>query len=238
MSATVNTVLITGANRGIGLALAKHYLALGCEVIALYRNEDTSQELLALQQDNPALHPLKCDVAHDASVRAAAALCGIQYDSLDVVINNAGVLPGGETSLADVTPETMISAFDTNVAGPLRITKAFLPLLKSGSAKVLVNISSVMGSNARTSRPSSLSYRVSKAALTMLTTSAAAELTTYGITAFSVHPGWVKTDMGGANAEITTEQSVDGITALVARAALDASLSGAFLNYDGTVMPF
>ena len=167
------TVLITGANKGLGRETARRLLELGHDVWIGSRDPDRGREAA----EALGAHPLTIDVTDDASVAAAAdQLAGETGGSLDVLVNNAGI-SGGQTDVAEVTAADVRAVHDVNVLGPVRTVRAFLPLLRRAPAGVVVNVSSGLGSHAATSDPDRIestfqapAYTSSKAALNMLTT--------------------------------------------------------------------
>lgn len=222
------TVLVTGANRGIGLEFTTQLKAQGYEVIGTARSPDKAAELKAL-----GVQVLALDVTEKASVDAlAAALAGVE---IDLLINNAGI--GGHlgASFQETDFEQIGTTFDVNSIGPMRVTQALLPNVLAGKGKTVVQISSTMGSIANNSG-SYYGYRASKAALNMLNSSLALELADDGVTAIVMHPGWVKTRMGGAGAQITPQDSVAGMLKVIS--ALTPSDTGRFLDYQGNELPW
>ncbi len=214
-------VLITGANRGIGRALAKEYSRQGWEVCATARRPETLDGLAGIS-------PLMLDVCDDASVLAARASLG--WDRLDVLINNAAIFPGeGNEDFTNLDLAWFRDAFDCNVLGPARVIKAFLPLLQNSPGARIVNISSGAGSLSEKEDSLYYPYSVSKAALNMLTRGLAAEFREIIVTALS--PGWVQTEMGGDNAPLTPRESAQSLFRTIA--ALTPEQSGRFLGRDG-----
>ncbi|MDI3285517.1 SDR family oxidoreductase [Polyangium sp. 15x6] len=227
-------VVITGANRGIGLELARRYLERGDHVDAGVRNPESAHDLAALGKGaSGRLRVLACDVVDDASVRAFAAALGDV--PVDVLINNAGVM-GKWLSLADLDFQDVTRTFDTNAVGTLRVTSALLPHLRRSSVRKVVNMSSRMGSIAENTDGGAYAYRMSKAGLNMATKSMSIDLRGENFTVVSLHPDWVKTDMGGANAPMSVEESVTGIMKLVDR--LSRAESGGFYHFRGDPIPW
>lgn len=219
--------VITGANRGIGLALTRQLTERGEEVIATARNPVEATELVAL---GGRVVPL--DVTSEDSVKEFAAALG--NGSIDVLINNAGMLVND--ALGGLDFDGMKRTFDTNAVGPLRVLEAVLRQVKaSGGAKV-VNISSRMGSIEENSSGGAYSYRMSKAALNMAVSSAAIDLKDAGVTVIGVHPGWVQTDMGGPNAQVAVDDSAAALLATID--GLTPSDTGRFLDRDGGAIPW
>ena len=204
MSKQLN-VLITGANRGIGLALTRAYLERGDRVAATCRLPAKAGELHALKDTyRDDLLIIRIDVNLGRSVTAGAEQAQEHFPRLDVLINNAGVAPGrAQESLETLEMTQVRDAFETNALGPLRTTRAFLPLLRKSKQPRVVNVSSGIGSLSR--KPPEkhhYAYAASKAALNMFTRISAAEFKGESICIVAVTPGWVRTDMGGSDAEI------------------------------------
>ncbi len=223
------TILITGANRGIGLELAKQYAAAGDTVIRAMRGADTAE--------GPLGEALPLDVTSDTSVAALAqALAG---RPIDLLINNAGII-GPELarqSGVEMDFAGFLTTLDVNTLGPLRVTQALLPNLRAaGGAKVAV-VSSRMGQldpGDFGGTSGFVAYRASKAAVNKVFQCLAADLRGEGIAVAMLHPGYVRTDMGGAGADIEPAESAGGIRKVLA--ALDLASTGRFRAYDGTAL--
>jgi len=227
----MHTVLITGANRGIGLEFCRQYAAEGWRVLACSRDPDKADALAKLAALYPgliALHTL--DVADHARIERLAQELG--GESIDLLINNAGVYPDSDTlGFGHTDYAEWLQAFRINTMAPLKMAETFAPHLARGKQKVIVAITSKMGSIADNAGGGSYLYRSSKAALNMVVKSLAIDLKPGGITAVVFHPGWVQTDMGGPNAMIPAAQSVSGMRQMIGR--LTAADSGKFFGYDG-----
>ena len=232
----MNTTLITGANRGIGLEFCRQYAADGWRVLACCRYPEKSDELNKLVSENPGLiNVYALDVADHVEIdRLAQALAG---ESIDLLINNAGIYPEsdkggfGHTDYAE-----WIQAFRINTMAPLKMAEAFAAQIARGRLKTIVTITSKMGSIADNSGGGSYLYRSSKAAVNMVVKSLSVDLQPLGIIAVVFHPGWVKTDMGGANAMLSPGQSVSGMRQVISR--LVPADSGKFFGYDGKAIPW
>ncbi|HZV56104.1 MAG TPA: SDR family oxidoreductase [Sphingobium sp.] len=223
------TILITGANRGIGLELARQYAAAGDTVIRAMRGADKADGALG--------EALPLDVTSDTSVAALAqALTG---RPIDLLINNAGVIgpdmarqTGFEMDFAG-----FLSTLDVNTLGPLRVTQALLPNLRAARGAKVAVVSSRMGQfdSGDFGGPSGfVAYRASKAAVNKVFQCLAADLRGEGIAVAMLHPGYVRTDMGGAGADIEPADSARGIRAVLA--GLDLASTGRFMAYDGTAL--
>lgn len=225
------SVLITGAGRGIGLEFARQYLEDGWRVLATCRNPKASSGLAALKGDIQ-LHPL--DVADHASIEALAAT--LRKESIDVLINNAGIYGPRSAALRRIGYDEWAEVFRVNVMGPLKVSEAFLDHVARSEMKRIVALTSKMGSMADNHSGGSYIYRSSKAALNATMKSLAVDLAPRGILVGILHPGWVRTDMGGPGALIEPSVSVAGLRQAIA--GLSPETSGAFLNYDGSPIPW
>jgi NAD(P)-dependent dehydrogenase (short-subunit alcohol dehydrogenase family) len=225
---------VTGGNRGIGLEICRQLAERGVRVILTARSAKAGQEALAKlagMKLPPEFYPL--DVTSEQSIKALQDLLEKTFGRVDVLINNAGIISDDDTSGLTVKLATVRETVETNALAPLRLAQAFAPLLKKSSRARIINVSSGMGSFSNMDSDHA-AYRISKAALNAASTILAAELR--GVAAVnSVCPGWVRTDMGGANAERDVAQGADGIVWL----ALDApqELTGNFLR-DRKVIPW
>jgi NAD(P)-dependent dehydrogenase (short-subunit alcohol dehydrogenase family) len=222
------TVLITGANRGIGLELARAYAADGWSVIGACRNPGAATDLAAI--DGVELCPL--DVNDANSIAAMAE----RYKGrpVDVLLNNAGII-GGRGMLAEIDYAAWADTMETNLFGPIRIAEAMKDNVLSSDRKQMAFISSKMGSLAECTGGSYI-YRSSKAALNMAVKCLSLEFVGNGLTAVMFHPGHVRTDMGGASAPVLPVESATGIKSVID--GLSPSDNGRFFNYDGTELPW
>jgi NAD(P)-dependent dehydrogenase (short-subunit alcohol dehydrogenase family) len=210
------TVLVTGASRGLGLEFCKQYAAEGWEVLACCRHPERADKLAGIA--NVRLLPL--DVTEFAQIDRLAGIYG------DSAGHGFGQLDYGAWT----------RTLAINAQAPVKMAEAFLPHLQRGRMKRLVSISSQMGSIADNGSGGSILYRTSKAALNAGMKSLSIDLKDLGIGVFILHPGWVKTDMGGPNALIDVEKSVTGMRRVIADATLRQS--GSFLKYDGSILPW
>jgi NAD(P)-dependent dehydrogenase (short-subunit alcohol dehydrogenase family) len=225
----MSTVLVTGANRGLGLEFVRQYAEAGDRVIAASRQpEAPALAAIAARAEGRVATP-EVDVADDASVAALKATVGDQ--PIDIVIANAGVMgPERQHRAGDLDLPGWLQTLSVNTLGPMRTAQAFLPNLKAGQGKRLIAITSGMGSTAETGG-GYFAYRASKAALNNAWRNLALALRGDAITAVAMSPGWVKTDMGGAGAELTPEQSVTAMRRLIA--GFSARDSGRFVGVKG-----
>ncbi|WP_133501576.1 SDR family oxidoreductase [Cognatilysobacter terrigena] len=229
-------VLITGANRGIGLEYVRQLLARGDHVIATARHPGQAHDLNRLVAEHPGrLHVLPLDVMDPkAEVEIARELPLVLGDErLHLLINNAGLLHSGER-FGHVPAKNLEDSFRTNAMGPFLLAQAVAPLLADGAK--IANMTSQLGSIANTTRFGTPTYNISKAALNMVTRLLAAALADRGIAVVSLHPGWVQTDMGGAGAPVTPSQSVEGLLRVIDK--LDVAHSGSFVDWQGTPLPW
>lgn len=229
-------VLVTGANRGIGLEYVRQLLARGDHVIATARHPAQAHELNRLVAEHPGrLHVLPLDVMDPkAEAEIARELPLVLGDErLHLLINNAGILHSGER-FGHVPAANLEDSFRTNAMGPFLLAQALAPRLADGAK--IANMSSQLGSIANTSRFGTPTYCISKAALNMATRLLAAALAERGITVVSLHPGWVQTDMGGERAPVAPADSVAGLLRVID--ALDLTRSGSFLDWQGEVLPW
>ncbi|ADE10632.1 SDR family oxidoreductase [Sideroxydans lithotrophicus] len=231
-----NTMLITGANRGIGLEFVRQYAADGWRVLACCRHPDKSVALTELAKQHPGqvmIHAL--DVADHAQIEQLAKV--LSNEAIDLLMNNAGVYPAsdkngfGRTDYAE-----WMTAFSINAMAPLKMVEAFVDQIARSRRKLIVTITSQMGSVADNSSGGSYLYRSSKAAANIVVKSLAIDLKDKGITAVAFNPGWVKTDMGGPNAMIPVEQSVADMRRVISRLGL--ADSGKFIGNDGIEIPW
>lgn len=224
------TVMITGANRGLGLEFTRQYLEDGWDVIATCRNPASAESLNALS-GNVEVHAMAVD--DDKSIAALAEK--LSGRTIDVLINNAGVM-GNRESFGDFDSDSWMAVLRTNVVAPLKVAEAFVEHVAGSDHKKLVTVSSKMGSMADNSSGGAYVYRSSKAGVNAAMRSLHFELTPRGVSTCVLHPGWVRTDMGGPNGLIDAPESVSGMRSVIA--ALDEGKSGRFWNYDGSEIPW
>lgn len=223
--------LVTGANRGLGLELVRQLLGRHCHVIAACRQPGKATALTTLAGDHPGrLHVLPLDIADPRSRAALVRELPLVTDEepLHLLVNNAGVLRGGER-FGQVAPVDLDASFHTNAAGPFLLTQALAPRLAEGG--VVANISSEVGSIGLRQEFRTPSYAIGKAAQNMATSLLSQAFAAQGVVVVALHPGWVRTDMGGTGADIDAATSVAGMRRVLA--AANASHNGKFLNYGG-----
>jgi NAD(P)-dependent dehydrogenase (short-subunit alcohol dehydrogenase family) len=232
----MNRMLITGASRGIGQALARRYLAAGWKVFGSCRNLEAAGIRELQSEFGERFAALSFDVRDGGAVRQAARETAAMEDGLELLINNAGIAPQEPGHGAAEVDETQLSlAFDVNVLGPLRVLKAFYPLLEKGRDPKVVMISSIVGSMGLTRGGGSIPYCVSKASLNMLTLLMHFRLREKGIPIAAVHPGWVRTDMGGQGGELSPEESAGALAEVIERLSLDSPV---YMDYRGKELPW
>jgi len=226
----MESVLITGANRGIGYALAKALVTTDFRVFAGCRKTENTVSLQKLgAAHGDLLQVLPLDVSSDESVATAADTL---EGRVDVIVNNAGVMPErGDEKLTNIDFDHFRDAFEINVLGCARVIRSFLPHLRRSNRPRILNLSSGLGSISERDNFSYYAYAVSKAALNMLTRSLAFELAPEGITIVAISPGWVRTDMGGDDASISAEESANAL--IEAIQGIGPNLNGQFLDRFG-----
>jgi NAD(P)-dependent dehydrogenase (short-subunit alcohol dehydrogenase family) len=224
------TVLITGANRGIGLELTRQYAADGWSVIACCRKPKEAKALLAVKGE-VELRPL--DVSKPASIAKLKA--ALANRPIDVLLNNAGIY-GQRGGFGKTDAKDFLATVQVNTLAPLLVSEALLGNLTRGAQKKIASITSKMGSIGDGPGGGGYAYRASKTALNMVMANAAAELKGKGIMTVVLHPGWVQTDMGGRNAPVKIPDSAAGIRKVIA--GLTPATSGRFYNYDGAPLPW
>ncbi|ALG67149.1 SDR family oxidoreductase [Beggiatoa leptomitoformis] len=229
MQIVKRNALVTGANRGLGLETCKQLAALGIQVILTCRDAVKGEAVvkqLCLQGLDIVFHPL--DVTSDDSVATLKQFVENQYGKLDILVNNAGIFPDSRTANAfDSTVESLRTGMETNTYGAFRLCQAFIPLMQKKGYGRVVNVSSGMGQLSAMSGGFP-SYRLSKTALNAVTRIFANETQEHNILVNSVCPGWVRTDMGGAEAERDVSQGVETIVWLAT--LIDGSETGKFFR--------
>lgn len=225
--------LISGANRGIGLALSRALVERGCFVFVGARRPGEADELQTLAHEQPQFcSVVELDVTDPASVAACVERVKSGGEALDVLINNAAVfLEEGREALAELEVELFDHTFAVNVTGVARLTQACLTLLLRSQSPAIVNISSGAGSISDKNSHSYYCYGASKAALNHFTVGLAHELRSKNVVVTAISPGWVRTKMGGEDAELSAEESAGAIADTILK--LTSKDSGCFLNRFG-----
>ena len=225
-------VLITGANRGIGLEMCRQYAAAGDEVIACARNPDGASELNELASAG-RVQVQQMDMADFDSIARARARIG--DTPIDIVINNAGAVGGAHQAIDDVDIDEWHQTLNVNTIAPLLVARAFKPnLVASGDGK-LMNITSQLGASTWP-MGGMLIYSTTKAALSKVAQILAIDWKDQPVTVALMHPGWVKTDMGGPHAQLTVEDSASGIRSVIA--GMTRADSGKFYKWNGEIHPW
>lgn len=227
----MSTVLITGANRGIGLALAKAYAERGDTVLACCRDPQSAKDLQALAATRPVtILPLRVDRGESVAALARE----LASATIDILVNNAGV-SAGPTEKQTATRMDFAAwaeAHNVNTMGPVRVMQALLPQLKRAKKPRVMTITSQLGALSLDATFAH-AYSATKAALNKFMRLAAIDLRAEGIAVAVIHPGWVKTDMGGPGAQIGPAESAAGIVRVIDRLTLESS--GRFFKWDGTL---
>lgn len=224
------SIFITGVSRGLGLGLTKHYLELGHKVFG------TTRKITSALPESKNLTVFEIDLLDQVATANLPSHLKEHTDHLDIVINNAGRF--GEDFSIDETPnlDDILLTLKTNVLAPLQVSSTLLPFLKHGADKKLVIITSLMGSISENSSGGHYGYRMSKAAVNMMIKNIAIDTKSDGITSCALHPGWVKTDMGGPNAPLEISESVTGMIRVIENLSL--ANTGVFIDYAGQKIKF
>lgn len=230
----MGNILITGANRGIGLELTHQFAADGWEVLACARDPGKAVELSALQEEFGNIRIFPLDVTDYDRVGQLAEQ--LKDEAIDVLINNAGVLTPRAHFPDHVDPVAWRHILEVNTIAPLMIVRAFLPHICRSEKKIIANISSAVGSIAENTSGGSYYYRSSKTALNQVGKSLSVDLSDRGVTVLQLHPGWVLTEMGGPAAMITTEVSAAGLKNIIESAT--PKDNGHFYRYNGEQIPW
>ena len=223
-------VLITGANRGIGLEFTKQYAEDGWKVLACCREPESADALKFLARANENIQIFALDVSNFDQIDALALQ--LKDEAIDVLINNAGVYP--QSSFGDTNYDDWAAAFKINSMASLKTAEAFVQQITRSQLKKIATLTSKMGSIDDNSGGESYIYRSSKTAVNMVMKSLSIDLKPYGISVVTLHPGWVQTDMGGANGLINTQTSVAGLRRVID--ALSLENTGKFIAYDGKLI--
>lgn len=227
----MSRILITGAGRGIGFALAKELIGRGRQVIGTVRSQENAQYFTDQLGSNAKA--LVLDVTDDKAVKQAAADLTAP---LDVLVNNAGVLGNRSPNTIDYDDfDEFAEILAINTLAPLRVTQAFLPNLRRGDRPRILTVSSQMGMMSY-QKSDAIAYRASKAAVNKIMQGVATDLKSENIAVQMLHPGWVRSDMGGSGADISVEESASGIADRLENLVIEQT--GTFVNYDGSPMPW
>lgn len=229
-----HAILITGANRGIGLECVKQYAQKNWQVLACCRKPEAAKALseLAKIHSNVSIWPM--DVTDESAIKRLAAQ--LVNQPIDILLNNAGVSLDDENGFGSVSSDDWQTTLKVNALAPILVSQAFVENVAKSNKKIIACISSKMGSITDNQYGMYYAYRASKAALNAQVVSMAIDLKARGIIAIALHPGWVQTDMGGPDATITTNTSVEGLVKLLDQ--LNSKDSGTFRDYNGEHIPW
>jgi NAD(P)-dependent dehydrogenase (short-subunit alcohol dehydrogenase family) len=229
---TTQTILITGANRGIGLEYVSQYAQAGHTVYATARDVSSAYDLQALAARHSQVHVLPLDVADISAIRALATQ--LSELTIDILISNAGIYP--PSGLGTTDPQAWLHAFQVNTLTTYYLAESFLTQLQRAEKGKVIAMTSKMGSITDNSSGGEYIYRSTKTALNMVVKSLALDLQPFNIAVALLHPGWVRTDMGGPNGLINTETSVTGLRKVIDE--LSVARPGEFIAYDGKTVPW
>lgn len=228
-------ILITGANRGLGLALSQVGAESGHQILAGVRDLQKSEESLTQSEIYKSISLLKLDVTDEDSVSSAANTVKEKFGTIDAIINNAGVLLERDKQIEDLDLDKVKVTFDVNFFGPIRVVKHFFPLLMMGDRSSIINISSEAGSMTN-AYGGDYAYASSKTALNMFTQQLNHYVKSNNINVYSIHPGWIMTDMGGERAPGNPIDSAKGILDIIERKR-EIDSKNVFITYEGNSMP-
>ena len=229
-----HTVFITGTTRGIGLELVHQFLEAGSKVFATARHpeSDALQSLKAVHGDE--LQLLTLDVTNSTEIQAAVS--SLAGQPVNLLINNAGLYQSRSDDAESLATETWLQEFHVNAIAPFMVTRALRGNLAAADDALVAMISSKMGSMSDNTSGGAYSYRSSKAALNAVTVCLAQDLASDGTRVVALHPGWVRTDMGGANAPVDASQSASGLRKVMI--SIDETQNGGFFDYTGAAIPW
>ena len=228
-------ILITGANRGIGLEMVRYSMQQGWRVFACCRNPHNADKLFNIAKlSNGQIS------VHIADMQELSTLQALSYelrnDPIDILMNNAGIYGSDKNKFGSVDVESWVQTFKVNSIAPLKMVEAFSEQLQMGSRKLVACMSSKMGSMADNGYGNSYIYRSSKAALNAVVKSLSIDLKALGVISVALHPGWVKTEMGGPDAEISASECVEQLFNHLSLLTLEDS--GRFIDIDGSDIPW
>jgi len=223
------TVMITGANRGLGLEFSRQYASEGWKVIATCRSPETATNLRQIIGDVKIL-PL--DISDFSAIEKTSEK--LKSEKIDLLLNNAGIYDRKKKGFGETNYEDWTNMMLINVQGPLKMIESFLSQVVLSEKKLIVSISSLLGSITANEEGGQYAYRTSKAALNATNKSLSIDLARMGIISIVISPGWVRTDMGGPGAAMDPVDSVSGIRGVISR--LDAMDNGKFFNFDGSII--
>jgi len=228
------TILITGANRGIGLELTEQFAEDGWQVLACCRNPADARQLQALSERGLAIELHALDVTDYEQMSTLADQLGNR--PIDILLSNAGIYGSKGVGFGEVDAEEWRQVLEVNTIAPLMLVQAFVEQVAASQQKLVAVISSKVGSIADNSSGGSYVYRSSKTAVNQVVKCLSIDLAGRDISVISLHPGWVQTEMGGPNAEISTDESVAGLKSILQSAGL--AQSGQFIEFNGDSIPW
>jgi NAD(P)-dependent dehydrogenase (short-subunit alcohol dehydrogenase family) len=229
------TILVTGASRGIGLALTREFLGRGWRVIACCRQPETAAELRRTAAAHAELLRIeRLDVTDSARIQELAGR--LEHEKVDILFNNAGHGGSDRQELGQLNDELWLETFKVNAIAPLRMAEAFIEQVARSERRIVATMGSIMGSLGENSSGGYYIYRTTKAAAHMVMKNLAIDLQSRGIIAVVFHPGWVRTDMGGAKAPLSPAESAAGLYQVLD--TLGPGQSGRFLDYRGRELPW
>lgn len=230
------TILVTGANRGIGLALCRCFATGGWRVLACCREPQKADALRALALEfGDGVKIFELDVTDPDRIRSLAE--ALREETIDILFNNAGVAgPKGRQGFGDVPVAEWLDVLHVNTIAPLKVAEAFVAQVAASRRKIIANMGTMLGSIADNASGGLYCYRTSKAALHMVTKGLAVDLADRGVTAVVLHPGWVRTDLGGPQAPTKPEASAAGLYRVLL--GLSREDSGRFLSFEGEELPW
>ncbi|MCW8127003.1 SDR family oxidoreductase [Microbulbifer halophilus] len=228
------TILITGANRGIGLEMTRQFAAEGWQVLACCRDIPGADQLRVLREQYNKVRPFQLDVTDYAQMEALAR--SLWDQPIDILLNNAGYYGPKGVAFGAVDLDEWRRVLECNTIAPYKLAETFSRNVADSGHRVMAVMSSKVGSIADNSSGGGYIYRSSKTAVNQVVKSLSVDLRERGISVIALHPGWVKTAMGGPNALISAEESVAGLKKVLLETDLERS--GRFYNYDGSEIPW
>ena len=229
-----STILITGSNRGIGLELTRQFAAEGWNVLACCRDPANAGSLQQLSEQNSSIEVHALDVTDYDQLKDLSL--SLKDRSIDILLSNAGIYGPKAIGFGQVEAPVWREVLEVNTIAPMMLVQAFVDQVAVSQQKLVAVISSKVGSIADNGSGGSYLYRSSKTAVNQVVKSLSIDLAERGISVISLHPGWVQTDMGGSNAEISTDESVSGLKAILQTAG--PLRSGQFIEYNGDPIPW
>ena len=229
-----DTILITGANRGIGLELVKIFSDHNWQVLACCRHPEQAEELKKLEGSNRAISTFALDVTDNEAINRLAK--GLHKQPIDILLNNAGIYGPENQAFGNIGVDVWLEVMRTNVTAPLKMAEAFVDSVAASRLKIIGMMGSMMGSLEDNTSGDHYIYRTSKAAVHMVTKSISIDLRDRGIISVVVHPGWVQTEMGGPQAPTSAAESAAGLYHVLT--GLTAENNGQFLTFEGKELPW